>query len=166
VTDLLVADQWNAFECCSSVFMKWFNCAKKLPGLVLCNLQFLTSPKNNTLKKKSRVGLCDPPFGSLCLTFREMAKSPHEQSARVMILNSNRLEPLADGGLDRQKVTTRESTQRTSNGDQNIKKLRGPLMADLKRGTSAKHNCAKGSIRSKSIPNNKVRKVSVVNHFF
>jgi hypothetical protein len=33
------------------VFMKWFDCAKKLPGLVLCNLQFLPCPKNNTLKK-------------------------------------------------------------------------------------------------------------------
>jgi hypothetical protein len=62
-----------------------------------------------------------------------MAKSLDEQSARVTILNSNRPEPLADGGLDRQKVTTQESTQRTSNGDQNIKKLRGPLMADLKK---------------------------------
>jgi hypothetical protein len=50
VTDLLVADQLNAFELCSSVFIKWFNCAKKLPGLVLCNLQFLTCSKNNTLK--------------------------------------------------------------------------------------------------------------------
>jgi hypothetical protein len=111
VTDLLVADQWNAFELCSSVFIKWFNCAKKLPGVVLCNLQFLTSPKNNTLKKKSCVGLCDPPSGSLCLTFREMAKSSHEQSARATILNSNHPKPLADGSLDRQKVTTQESTQ-------------------------------------------------------
>jgi hypothetical protein len=127
VTDLLVADQWNAFELCSSVSIKWFNCAKKLPGLVLCNLPFLTCPKNNTLEKNSCVGLCDPPSGSLCLTFREMAKSLHEQSARETILNSNHPKPLADGGLDRQKVTTRESTQRTSNGDQNIKKLRGPL---------------------------------------
>jgi hypothetical protein len=62
-----------------------------------------------------------------------MAKSSHEQSARATILNSNRPEPLADSGLDRQKVTTRESTQRTSNGDQNIKKLCGPLMANLKK---------------------------------
>jgi hypothetical protein len=46
----------------------------------------------------SRVGLCDPPSGSLCLTFHEMAKSSHEQSARATILNSNRPEPLADGG--------------------------------------------------------------------
>jgi hypothetical protein len=75
----------------------------------------------------SRVGLCDPPSGSLCLTFREMAKSSHEQSARVTIFNSNRPEPLADGGLDCQKVTTQESTQRTSDGDQNINMLRGPL---------------------------------------
>jgi hypothetical protein len=62
-----------------------------------------------------------------------MAKSSHEQSARAMILNSNRPKPLADGGLDHQKVTTRESTQKTSNEDQNIKKLHGPLMADLKK---------------------------------
>jgi hypothetical protein len=127
MTDLLVADQWNAFELLQLVFIKWFNCAKELPGLVLCNLQFLTCSKNNTLKKKSRVGLCDLPSGSLCLTFCEMAKSLHEQSARATILNSNRPKPLADGGLDPQKVTTRESAQRTSNGDQNIKKLRGPL---------------------------------------
>jgi hypothetical protein len=66
------------------------------------------------------------------LTFHEMAKSSHEQSARATILNSNRPEPWADGGLDHQKVTTLESTQKTSDGDQNIKKLRGPLMADLK----------------------------------
>jgi hypothetical protein len=48
MTDLLVADQWNAFELLLLVFMKWFNFAKKLPGLVLCNLQFLSCPKNNT----------------------------------------------------------------------------------------------------------------------
>jgi hypothetical protein len=107
--------------------LKWLNCAKKLPGLVLCNLQFLTCSKKQHFENFSRVGLCDPPSGSLCLTFRDMAKSSHEQSARATILNSNRPEPLADGGLDRQKVTTRESTQRTSDGDQNIKKLREPL---------------------------------------
>jgi hypothetical protein len=80
-------------------------------------------PKKQHFEKKSRVGLCDPPSGSLCLTFREMVKSSHEQSARATILNSNHPEPLADGGLDRQKVTTQESTQKTSNEDQNIKKL-------------------------------------------
>jgi hypothetical protein len=83
--------------------------------------------KKNTLKKKSRIGLCDPPSGSLCLTFREMVKYSHEQSARATILNSNHLKPLADSGLDRQKVTTRESTERTSDGDQDINMLRGPL---------------------------------------
>jgi hypothetical protein len=114
-------------ELCSSVFIKWFNCAKKLLGLVLCNLQFFVMLKKQHFEKKLRVGLCDPPSGSLCLTFREMSKSSHEQSARATILNSNRPKPLANGGLDRQKVTTRESTQRTSDGDQNIKKLRGPL---------------------------------------
>jgi hypothetical protein len=82
----------------ASAFIEWFICVKKLPGLVLCNLQFLTCSKNNTLKKKSRIGLCDPPSGSLCLTFHEMAKSSHEQSARATILNNNHLEPLADGG--------------------------------------------------------------------
>jgi hypothetical protein len=83
--------------------------------------------KKQHFEKISRVGLCDPPSGSLCLTFHEMAKSSQEQSARATILNSNRPKPLADGGLDRQKVTTRESTQGTSDGDQNINMLRGPL---------------------------------------
>jgi hypothetical protein len=83
--------------------------------------------KKQHFEKISCVGLCDPPSGSLCLTFHEMAKSSHEQSARATILNSNRPKPLADGGLDRQKVTTWESTQRTSDEDQNIKKLCGPL---------------------------------------
>jgi hypothetical protein len=102
-------------------------CAKKLPGLFLCNLQQFDLLKKQHLKKKSRVGLCNPPSSSLCLTFREMVKSSHEQSARVMILDSNRPKPLADGGLDRQKVTTQKSTQRTSDGDQNINMLREPL---------------------------------------
>jgi hypothetical protein len=66
--------------------------------------------KKQHFEKNSRVGLCDPPSGSLCLTFREMAKSSHEQSARAMILDSNHPKPLADGSLDRQKVTTQEST--------------------------------------------------------
>jgi hypothetical protein len=77
----------------SLIYMKWFICAKKLPGLILRNLQLLPCPKTNTLKKNSRVGLCDPPCGFLCLTFREMAKSLHDQSARATILNSNRPEP-------------------------------------------------------------------------
>jgi hypothetical protein len=96
----------------------------------------------------SCVGLCDPPSGSLCLTFREMAESSHEQSTRATILNSNRPEPLADSGLDRQKVTTRESTQRTSDGDQNINMLHGPLMADLKR-CKCNAQLRKGSTQSK-----------------
>jgi hypothetical protein len=95
---------------------------------------------NNTLKKKSRIGLCDPPSGSLCLTFREMAKSSHEQSARATILDSNRQKPLADSGLDRQKVTAQESTQRNM--------LRGPLWRILKR-RKCKAQLRKGSIRSK-----------------
>jgi hypothetical protein len=110
MTDLLVADRWNAFELLQLVFMKWFNCAKKLPGLVLCNFAVFDMPKKQHFEKKSHVGLCDPPSGSLCLTFREMAKSSHEKSARATILNSNRPKPLADGGLDCQKVITREST--------------------------------------------------------
>jgi hypothetical protein len=59
--------------------------------------------KKQHFEKKSCVGLCNPPSGSLCLTFREMAKSSHEQSARATILNSNRPKPLADSGLDHQK---------------------------------------------------------------
>jgi hypothetical protein len=128
VTGLLVADLWNAFELCSSVFMKWFYCAKKLPGLVLCNLQLFDMLKKQHFENVfSHVGLCDPPSGSLCLTFREMAKALHEQSARATILNSIHPKPLADGSLDRQKVTTQEFTERTSDEDQNIKMLRGPL---------------------------------------
>jgi hypothetical protein len=102
-------------------------CAKKLPGLFLYNLQLFDMLKKQHFEKKSCVGLCDPPSGSLCLTFREMAKSSHEQSARATILDSNRPKPLADGGLEHQKVTTQESTQRMSDGDQNINMLRGPL---------------------------------------
>jgi hypothetical protein len=92
-------------------------CAKKLPGLFLCKLKQFDMLKNNTLKKIARVGLCYPPSGSLCLTFREMAEYLHEQSTRVMMLNSNHPKPLADSNSDRQKVTTRESTQRASDGD-------------------------------------------------
>jgi hypothetical protein len=102
-------------------------CAKKLPGLFLCNLQLFDMLKKQHFEKISCVGLCDPPSGSLCLTFREMAESLHEQSARATILNSNHPKPLADGGLYRQKVTTQESTQRTSDGDQNINMLCRPL---------------------------------------
>jgi hypothetical protein len=103
--------------------------------------------KKQRFEKISRVGLCNPPSGSLCLTFREMAESSHEQSARATILNSNRPEPLADSGLDHQKVTTREFTQRMSDGDQNINMLHGPLMADLKR-CKCKAQLRKGSTRS------------------
>jgi hypothetical protein len=92
-------------------------CAKKQPGLFLCNLQQFDMLKKQHFEKNSCVGLCNPPYGSLCLTFREMVESSHEQSARATILNSNRPKPLADSGLDRQKVTTRESTQRASDGD-------------------------------------------------
>jgi hypothetical protein len=81
-------------------------CVEKLPGLFLCNLQLFDMLKKQHFEKKSHVGLCDPPSGSLCLTFHEMAKPSHKQSARVSILDSNHPKPLADGGLDRQKVTT------------------------------------------------------------
>jgi hypothetical protein len=120
---------WRISECFELVarFLLSGLCAKKLPGLFLCNLQQFDMLKKQHFEKKTRVGLCDPPSGSLCLTFREMAKSSHEQSARVTILNSNRPKPLADSGLDRQKVTTQESTQRTSDGDQDINMLCGPL---------------------------------------
>jgi hypothetical protein len=107
--------------------MKWFYVRKNCQAYFYATYSCLTCSKNNTLKKKSRVGLCNLPSGSLCLTFREMAKSSHEQSARATILNSNRPKPLADGGLDRQKVTTQESTKRTLDGDQNINMLRRPL---------------------------------------
>jgi hypothetical protein len=72
-----------------------------------------------------------------------MVKSSHEQSARATILNSNCPKHLGDGGLDHQKVTTRESTQKISNGDQNIKKLRGPLMADLRKKAQVQSTIAR-----------------------
>jgi hypothetical protein len=56
-------------------------------------LAVFAMPKKQHFEKFSRVGLYDPPSGSLCLTFSEMAKSSHEQSARATILNSNRPEP-------------------------------------------------------------------------
>jgi hypothetical protein len=46
--------------------------AKKLQGLFLCDFSSLSCEKT-TLRKNSRVGLCNPPFGFLCLTFHEMA---------------------------------------------------------------------------------------------
>jgi hypothetical protein len=118
VPDLPVADQRMLLNLWHS-FIKSLSglCAKKLPGLFLCNLQQFDMLKKQHFEKFSRVGLCNPPSGSLCLTFHEMAESSHEQSARATILNSNRPKPLADSGLDHQKVTTRESTQRVSDGD-------------------------------------------------
>jgi hypothetical protein len=107
--------------------MKWFYVRKNCQAYFYATCSCLTCSKNNTLKKNSRVGLCDPPSGPLRLTFHEMAKFSHKQSARATILNSNRPKSLADGGVDSQKVTTRESTQRTLDGDQNINMLRGPL---------------------------------------
>jgi hypothetical protein len=56
-------------------------------------LAVFAMPKKQHFEKISRVGLCDPPSGFLCLTFREMAKSLHEQSARATILNSNHPKP-------------------------------------------------------------------------
>jgi hypothetical protein len=72
--------------------LKWL-CAKKLPGLFLCNLKQFNMPEKQHFEIFSRVGLCNPPSGSLCLTFREMAESSHEQSTRATILNSNRPKP-------------------------------------------------------------------------
>jgi hypothetical protein len=109
-------------------------------------LVVFATPKKQHLEKFARVGLYDPPSGSLCLTFHEMVKSSHEQSARVTKLNSHRPKPQADSGLDHQEVTTLESTQRTSNEDQNIKKLHGPLMADLKETQVQSTFAQKGSI--------------------
>jgi hypothetical protein len=117
--DLPVADQRMLLNLWHS-FIKSLSglCVKKLRGLFLCNLQkFDMLKKQHFERKKSCVGLCNPPSGSLCLTFREMAECSHKQSARVTILNSNLPKPLADSSLDHQKVTTRESTQRTSDGD-------------------------------------------------
>jgi hypothetical protein len=72
--------------------LKWL-CTKKLSALFLCNLQQFIMPKKQHFEKNSRVGLCNPPSGSLCLTFHGMAKSSHEQSARATILKSNRPKP-------------------------------------------------------------------------
>jgi hypothetical protein len=113
---------WQIRECFGTygtVFIKSLSglCAKKLQAYFYATCSSLACSKNNTLKKKSRVGLCNPPSSSLCLTFHEMAESLHDQSARATILNSNHPKPLADSGLGRQKVTTQESTQRASDGD-------------------------------------------------
>jgi hypothetical protein len=80
VPDLPVADQrmllnlWHSFIKSLSGLS-----AKKLPGLFLCNLKQFDMLKKQHFEKNSRIGLCDPPSGSLCLTFREMAESSHEQ---------------------------------------------------------------------------------------
>jgi hypothetical protein len=67
--------------------------AKKLPSLFLCNLHRFNMTKKQHFENFSCVGLCNPPSGSLCLHFCEMAESSHEQSARATILNSNRPKP-------------------------------------------------------------------------
>jgi hypothetical protein len=108
----MLLNLWHSF-----IKLLSYLCAKNLPCLFLCNLQQFDMLKKQHFEKTSRVGLCNPPSGSLCLTFCEMAESSHEQSARATILNSNHPKPLANSGVDRQKVTTRESTQRTSDGD-------------------------------------------------
>jgi hypothetical protein len=118
VPDLPVADQ-SAFELVAQFYQvfKWFYAQKNCHAYFYATSSSLTCSKNNTLNFFSRVGLCNLPSGSLCLTFCEMAESSHEQSVRAMILNSNHPKPLADSGLDHQKVTTWESTQRASDGD-------------------------------------------------
>jgi hypothetical protein len=94
VPDLPVVDQKMLLNLWHT-FIKSLKClcAKKLPGLFLCNLQQFNMPKKQQFEKILRAGLCNPPSGSLCLNFREMAESSHEQSARAMILNSNRPKP-------------------------------------------------------------------------
>jgi hypothetical protein len=95
VPDLPVADQkmllnlWHSFYQVFEVVYVRKNCQ----AYFYATCSSSACPKNNTLKKKSRVGLCKPPSGSLCLTFREMVESSHEQSARATILNSNRPKP-------------------------------------------------------------------------
>jgi hypothetical protein len=51
VPDLLVADQWNAFELVAQFLLSGL-CAKKLPGLFLCNLQQFDLLKKQHFEKK------------------------------------------------------------------------------------------------------------------
>jgi hypothetical protein len=92
VTDLLVADQWNACELLQFVFYEVVYLREETARPSFMQLAVFCHAQKQHLKF-SRIGLCDPPSGFLCLTFREMAKSSHEQSARATILNSNRPEP-------------------------------------------------------------------------
>jgi hypothetical protein len=95
VLDLPVADQKMLLNY-RTAFIKSFEVVylqKNCQAYFYATCSSLPCQKNNTLKKKSHIGLCNPPSGSLCLTFREMAESSHEQSARATILNSNRPKP-------------------------------------------------------------------------
>jgi hypothetical protein len=73
--------------------LKWFNCEKTAKPIFMQLLAVYHAKKQHLEKKFSRIGPCNPPSGSLCLTFHEMAGSSLEQSARATILNSNRPEP-------------------------------------------------------------------------
>jgi hypothetical protein len=84
---------------------------------ILCNLQQFNMPKKQHFEKNSHVGLCNPPSGSLCLTFREMAESLHEQSARETILNSNRPKPQRIAAWIVKKSLLGNPHKETSGGD-------------------------------------------------
>jgi hypothetical protein len=77
--DLPVADQRMLLNLWHSYIKSLSGlCVKKLSGLFLCNLQQFDMLKKQHFEKNSRVGLSNPPSGSLCLTFREMAESSCE----------------------------------------------------------------------------------------
>jgi hypothetical protein len=72
--------------------LNWFM-REKTARPIFMQLAVVQHAQKQHFQKKSRVGLCNPPSGSLCLTFHEMAESSHEQSARAMILYSNHPKP-------------------------------------------------------------------------
>jgi hypothetical protein len=89
-----MADQKILLNYCTVFIksLKWFVCEKTARPIFM-QLVAVYHAKKQHFEKNSRIGPCNPPSGSLCLTFREMTESSHEQSARVMILNSNRPKP-------------------------------------------------------------------------
>jgi hypothetical protein len=94
VLDLHVADQKMLLNY-RTVFIKSFEVVylrKNCQAYFYATCSSLPCQKQH-FEKKSHIGLCNPPSGSLCLTFREMAESSHEQSARATILNSNLPKP-------------------------------------------------------------------------
>jgi hypothetical protein len=79
VPDLLVADRKMLFELMAQFYQVFeVVMCKKMPGLFLCNLKQFSMPEKQHFEIFSRVGLCNPPSGSLCLTFCEMAELLHE----------------------------------------------------------------------------------------